>query len=449
MFLYGGSWQSGNRGLYRFVGKLLASRGIVTFIPDYRVYPEVRYPEFLRDNARAVAFAKGHAAIWGGDPKRLFLVGHSAGAYDAAMLTLDPRWLGAVGMDPARDVAGMVGLAGPYDFLPLKDETLKTIFGPPARLPATQPINHVVAAAPPAASRRRQGHRGRSREHPPPRREGQGAGRPGGGRRCSGEGPRRPAPCAGDPVRPSLGAARPGGRFIDGTSVEPKVEGGGVSLAILIFVIAVALVGGHGLAPGPSSGRRGNAGWVDVVWTFATGAGGRGLRPRPDSGYAPGARSLLAAALVALWSLRLGLHLARRTAASAGRTRAMPRSAGTGAERSRPGCSLFLHAPGAGVAILLAASVLVAARNPAPGPRAARSWPERAVLLVAILGEGAGRPPAGALQGLSGQQGGICDVGLWAWSRHPNYFFEWLGWLAYPVIAVRPDLAAGPGAGSR
>lgn len=149
VFFYGGSWQSGNKALYRFVGKLLASRGIVTIIPDYRVYPEVRYPEFLRDNARAVAFARSHARVWGADPRRLYLIGHSAGAYDAAMLSVDPRWLGEVGLDPARDVAGMAGLAGPYDFLPLKDETLKIIFGPPAGLPDTQPINHLNGRVPP------------------------------------------------------------------------------------------------------------------------------------------------------------------------------------------------------------------------------------------------------------------------------------------------------------
>jgi len=118
VFLYGGSWQSGDKALYRFVGRSLASRGIITVIPDYRVYPEVRYPAFLRDNARAVAFAKQHAAEWGGDPGRLFLIGHSAGAYNAAMLALDRRWLGEVGLDPRRDLAGFVGLAGPYDFLP-------------------------------------------------------------------------------------------------------------------------------------------------------------------------------------------------------------------------------------------------------------------------------------------------------------------------------------------
>ncbi|MEO8811650.1 MAG: alpha/beta hydrolase [Caulobacteraceae bacterium] len=149
VFIYGGSWQSGDKGFYRFVGKVLASRGIVTVIPDYRVYPEVRYPAFLRDNAEAVAFARTHAAEWGADPHRLILIGHSAGAYDAAMLALDPRWLGAVGLDPARDIAAVVGLAGPYDFLPLRDETLKIIFGPEDQRKDTQPIDHVDGRAPP------------------------------------------------------------------------------------------------------------------------------------------------------------------------------------------------------------------------------------------------------------------------------------------------------------
>ena len=149
VFLFGGSWQSGDKALYRFVGVSLASRGIVTVIPDYRVYPEVRYPQFLRDNASAVAFAKAHAVEWGADPERLYLVGHSAGAYNAAMLALDPRWLGAVGLSPRRDVAGVVGLAGPYDFLPLRDPKLKTIFGPPEGLADTQPINHASSDAPP------------------------------------------------------------------------------------------------------------------------------------------------------------------------------------------------------------------------------------------------------------------------------------------------------------
>ena len=149
VFVYGGSWQSGDKAMYRFVGKLLASRGFVTVIPDYRVFPTVKYPEFLRDNAEAVAFARSHAADWGADPRRLVLAGHSAGAYDVAMLSLDRRWLGAVGLDPRRDIAGVVGLAGPYDFLPLRDDKLKIIFGPEESRRDTQPINHVDGAAPP------------------------------------------------------------------------------------------------------------------------------------------------------------------------------------------------------------------------------------------------------------------------------------------------------------
>ena len=143
VFIYGGSWQSGDRGFYRFVGATLASRGVLTVIPDYRVYPAVRYPDFLRDNALAVRFVKQHAREWGADPTRLFLIGHSAGAYNVAMLALDRRWLGEVGLDPRRDLAGVMGLAGPYDFLPLRDATLRIIFGPPDQRPDTQPINHV------------------------------------------------------------------------------------------------------------------------------------------------------------------------------------------------------------------------------------------------------------------------------------------------------------------
>ncbi len=149
VFIYGGSWQSGDRGFYRFVGATLASRGVLTVIPDYRVYPAVRYPAFLRDNALAVRFVKQHAREWGADPARLFLIGHSAGAYNVAMLALDRRWLGEVGLDPRRDLAGVIGLAGPYDFLPLRDETLKIIFGPPDQRPDTQPINHVNGQDPP------------------------------------------------------------------------------------------------------------------------------------------------------------------------------------------------------------------------------------------------------------------------------------------------------------
>jgi acetyl esterase/lipase len=149
VFIYGGSWDSGSKAAYEFVGAALASEGFLAIIPDYRVYPEVRWPTFLQDNALAVRWAKDHAADYGGDPNKLFLMGHSAGAYDAVMLGVDLRWLGAVGLDPRRDLRGVIGLAGPYDFLPVRTDELRAIFGPEQQRPDTQPINHVEGQAPP------------------------------------------------------------------------------------------------------------------------------------------------------------------------------------------------------------------------------------------------------------------------------------------------------------
>jgi acetyl esterase/lipase len=148
VFFYGGSWQTGDKETYLFVATALAQRGYVVVVPDYRVYPEVRYPAFLEDGARAVRWAKDNAARLGGDPGRLFIMGHSAGAYIAAMLVLDDRWLQQVGLTPNRDVAGLVGISGPYDILPLHG-TLATIFGG-TDVESTQPISHVAPGAPPA-----------------------------------------------------------------------------------------------------------------------------------------------------------------------------------------------------------------------------------------------------------------------------------------------------------
>jgi len=143
VFIYGGSWDGGRKSKYAFVGDALASQGLVTLIPDYRVYPQVRWPSFLQDNARAVRWARDHAADYGGDPNQLFLMGHSAGAYNVVMLALDPRWLSTVGIN-SQSLCGVVALAGPYDFLPLRTRELKSIFGPAAQRAATQPINYVT-----------------------------------------------------------------------------------------------------------------------------------------------------------------------------------------------------------------------------------------------------------------------------------------------------------------
>jgi len=149
VFFYGGNWKSGARGDYLFVGEALASRGFVAVIPDYRLYPEVRFPSFLEDGAKAVSWAFTRIDEQGGDPGRVFLMGHSAGAYNAAMLALDPAYLQAAGIDRRR-VRGLIGLAGPYDFLPLETDVGKAVFGFPDTPLNTQPIRFVTADAPPA-----------------------------------------------------------------------------------------------------------------------------------------------------------------------------------------------------------------------------------------------------------------------------------------------------------
>jgi acetyl esterase/lipase len=148
VFFYGGSFQSGRRQDYRFVGEALTARGFIAVIPDYRVYPEGKFPTFIEDGAAAVSWARNHINRFGGDPSRLFLMGHSAGAYIASMLALNPSYLAQVGLS-SNDLRGFIGLAGPYDFLPLHKPKLVEIFGGYDNS-ETQPINFVSAGAPPA-----------------------------------------------------------------------------------------------------------------------------------------------------------------------------------------------------------------------------------------------------------------------------------------------------------
>lgn len=150
VFFYGGGWEEGERRNYFFLGSALAARGFTIVIPDYRVYPEVRFPAFIEDAAEAVRWTMDNVEEFGGDRRRLFVMGHSAGAHIAAMLAFDRKRLARVGIDASRDLNSMIGLAGPYDFLPIHSETLKQIFGPEQGLAATQPINFVRADSPPA-----------------------------------------------------------------------------------------------------------------------------------------------------------------------------------------------------------------------------------------------------------------------------------------------------------
>ncbi|MDN4058793.1 alpha/beta hydrolase [Massilia sp. YIM B02769] len=149
VFFYGGNWVSGKREDYAFVGQALAKRGFVVVVPDYRLYPEARYPDFLDDAAQAVAWTEREIGNYGGDPKRVFVMGHSAGAYNAAMLALDARWLGKQGVKP-ESLRGWIGLAGPYDFLPVQNKTTRPVFNYPDTPPDSQPVQHVSAGAPPA-----------------------------------------------------------------------------------------------------------------------------------------------------------------------------------------------------------------------------------------------------------------------------------------------------------
>lgn len=149
VFFYGGSWNSGAREDYNFVGEALASRGIVAVVADYRLYPQVRYPLFLQDAARAVAWTKANIREFSGNPQRLYLMGHSSGGYNAAMLALDGDLLAAAGMSP-KDLRGWIGLAGPYDFLPIENPAVRPVFFWPNSPPQSQPINHVSRDAPPA-----------------------------------------------------------------------------------------------------------------------------------------------------------------------------------------------------------------------------------------------------------------------------------------------------------
>lgn len=147
VFFYGGSWSMGERRDYLFVGEALAARGMVVMVADYRLSPEVRYPVFLEDCALAVRWAQANAQRFGADPAKLHLMGHSAGAYNAAMLALDARWLGKVGMAP-QQLAGWIGIAGPYDFLPIGVREVQVAFEWPNTPPDSQALFHAKASSP-------------------------------------------------------------------------------------------------------------------------------------------------------------------------------------------------------------------------------------------------------------------------------------------------------------
>lgn len=148
IFWYGGGWVKGDRAAYAFAARAFARAGFVVVVPDYRKVPGVRFPAFLQDGAEAVKWTRDHVAAFGGDPGRIALAGHSAGAYTVAMLALDRRWLDAEGVDPGIVKAG-VGLSGPYDFYPFTSKRAIDAMQGVADPAMTQPLHFARADAPP------------------------------------------------------------------------------------------------------------------------------------------------------------------------------------------------------------------------------------------------------------------------------------------------------------
>jgi steroid 5-alpha reductase family enzyme len=179
--------------------------------------------------------------------------------------------------------------------------------------------------------------------------------------------------------------------------------------------------------------RTGNSGWVDTIWTFSLGLVGAGSALWPISGAAPNARQWLVAALVAIWSLRLGLHIAVRTAEITDDPRYAAFASEWGVDSPRK-MFVFLQNQGFG-SIPLVFAIFVASRFPDATLRL-QDILGAMILLIGIGGEALADAQLKRFRLDPANKGRVCDVGLWRWSRHPNYFFEWFGWLAYPVIAI-------------
>ena len=147
VFIHGGSWQTGSKDQYRFVGSGLAEKGYVSVVANYRLNPDVRFPVFVADAAEAVAWTLRNIGQFGGDPRRVFVMGHSAGAHTVMLLALDRRYLAAAGAS-ADELSGAIGLSGPYDFA-IDSDLLRSVFGSATEPADTQPVNFARGDAPP------------------------------------------------------------------------------------------------------------------------------------------------------------------------------------------------------------------------------------------------------------------------------------------------------------
>ena len=198
----------------------------------------------------------------------------------------------------------------------------------------------------------------------------------------------------------------------------------GLATLFLVIVMSVAWL---------TQKRTGQGGWADAFWSLGLGAAGVGVALFPIDGAAPSLRQYLAAVLIGAWGLRLGLHIAARASLDGedARYAQLRKDWGDGFQLKMFGF-LMLQA---GAAALLALSVMAAARNPAPG-LTLQDGLATLVFVAALLGEGLSDRQLAAFKRDPANKGKVCDMGLWAWSRHPNYFFEWLGWCAWPLFAI-------------
>lgn len=200
-----------------------------------------------------------------------------------------------------------------------------------------------------------------------------------------------------------------------------------IALACIAAALAIAMAGAWVVQR-----LTGNSGWIDTIWSFSTGAGGVAAALIPAHG-ALDVRQVTVAVLIALWSGRLGLHIAQR----AGRGEDDPRYAAMARQWGKAWplyLFVFLEIQAA-ASVVLVLAVRLAATNPAPFP-AATDVAGIALLIAAVAGEGMADTQLRRFA--QDHKGAVCEAGLWKYSRHPNYFFEWLGWCAWAVIAFNP-----------
>ncbi len=148
VFLYGGRWTNGIKEDYSFIGTSLAHQGFIVVIPDYRKYPDVHFPVFVNDSAKALAWTYDHIADYHGTPEHIFVIGHSAGAHIGALLSTDGSYLAAEGKNRNAVIRGFIGLAGPYSFTP-DEPDLEDMFGPPENYPKMRATTYVDGQQPP------------------------------------------------------------------------------------------------------------------------------------------------------------------------------------------------------------------------------------------------------------------------------------------------------------